>query len=268
MPVDDLSSCVQGALSIVDIRPKRFGRVSVFGLGGCGLNIVKAIGPSARLTRIVMDTHASHLRIVREEDPSLDAVILVGKNTCKGLPCLGDSSKGYTAAKESFDGTKWFFSFNEVNIFVVGLGGWAGAGIAKYVLEKIEHDNHWEKDPYNKCNIVIAMSPLDKEMGLNEDLVGVQKKFATAVRWAFDDLKKLCGLMVVVDMGELHKREYGNVCFCQMPPEVNSWIVDFIARLSKLSNERIIERVDELKKKGKVVRISKSCELRERFCLK
>lgn len=230
-------------MKIKEFQPK----INVFGIGGCGNEIVHKIKADARLSKILINTDVSHLYATRSLTTAVDAAILCGKNTCKGLGCSGKRSIGYNAAKETFSNIMSLFDNNQINLFVCGLGAGAGEGITEYILKELcEHHHH--------CNIVLCTFPFNLER--------MRVKTAPITLKA---ISEYCDLVILIDMNAIVLGLAKKMSVQQSFTFVNKLIREYITDLSKLKNKKIIEDVMRYKKKSKIIRIKSVSDLRNYF---
>lgn len=209
-------------------------KVKVFGIGGCGNNIVHNLKANARLSKIIINTDITHLN--NNSSGSTDASILCGRETCRGLSCGGNISLGYKSAKESFSNMMYLFDHNQINVFICGLGGGCGSGVTKYLLKELKKRYKDNKD-YNKCNILICTFPLD-----------VEKRRVKKAKNAIKILRNYCDLIMVIEMEsffQVFKKRRFDEFFVYM----NGLVRDYLVELSRLKNRRIIDSFEVYKRK-------------------
>ncbi len=106
--------------------------IKVFGLGGCGSNMVtwlfnKGINGA---TVYAINTDALHLSITKADEK-----LLIGKELTRGLGCGGYPKKGREAAKESLTDLKKAVSNTDMVFVLAGLGGGSGGGAIPVVAQ-------------------------------------------------------------------------------------------------------------------------------------
>ena len=168
--------------------------IKFIGIGGCGLNILGKNPDNEKMPFLALDTCVCPFNWLTMDK------ILCGVKLCRGLGAFGSVERGYAAAHETlFDKMDNFYD-NEVNVFVLGLGGGAGTGMCRYILDQmhgeighnkmyreelVDHRLQKEKQFVNKYNILLCTYPFNREEGritkadrLLEDL---QKQFQGTV---------------------------------------------------------------------------------------
>ena len=220
-------------------------KINVFGIGGCGINIVSKLKSDKRLSKVIIDADIAHLNGVRFERTSVDLSILCGT----GLGSGGSMSKGYEFAKESFSKIMYMFNNNQINLFICGLGGGSGAGITQFILKQLKKSRELNIKKFKKCydetfyssDIVLCTFPFD-----------VEKMRIDKAKMALDELTKYCDLIILIETG---KKCIKNVPIRHYSESRILFISDYVTNFSRLKNKSIIEKVNLYNKKSKIVRI-------------
>ena len=228
-------------------------KIRVFGIGNCGKDIISKIKCHARMSKIAIGTDIHNLYL--RKNGNIDLNIICGHNTCKGLGCGGNASQGYKAAKESFSNLMSMFYDNCINIFVIGLGGGTGSGITNFILKAIAQSPSWCTD-HHRCNIVFCMFPFKAET-----------KRINKAKKILQEIEQYADLIIVIDQEKMSKNWTTEIIFPKKFEIFNVRISDYISKMSQLSNQEIIDFVEEYKKKKKIIRIEKPLGLDKYFNL-
>ena len=225
------------------VSQKKEQKIKVFGIGGMGNNALVVMENNPRLSQIMINTDICPWAIYYPESPNIDFTILCGKKLCRGLGCGGDISKGYLSAQETFGSMIDAFARNEINIFILGLGGGAGTGITQYLLEEI---NKYKKTyETNVLNIVICTFPLK-----------IETKRIEKANIAIEKIASLSSMLILLEIDAIAKFLNKKTRVQELFAIVNHMATHITSMISKLSNLEIVNKVKEQTKDGKILRIT------------
>lgn len=112
-------------------------KITIFGIGSGGGNVVNYILDkldSNKFDLVCINTKKQML-----ESSKAHRILQIGKNTCAGLGCGGDVSRGIAAAEESLNEITHLLENTTQLIIIAGLGGGCSTGatqiIAKFASE-------------------------------------------------------------------------------------------------------------------------------------
>ena len=106
--------------------------IKVFGVGGCGVNMVTWLYNKGitGATVCAANTDALHLSVSKADEK-----FLIGKELTRGLGAGGDPRIGREAAKESLTDLKKAVSGSDMVFVLAGMGGGTGTGAASIVAQ-------------------------------------------------------------------------------------------------------------------------------------
>ena len=112
-------------------------KITILGIGSGAGNVINYISDkldSNKFDLVCINTDKQML-----ESSKAHRTLQIGKNTCAGLGCGGDVSRGIAAAEESLNEIMYLLENTTQLIIIAGLGGGCGTGatqvIAKFASE-------------------------------------------------------------------------------------------------------------------------------------
>ncbi len=138
-----------------------------------------------------------------------------------------------------------------INIFVIGLGGGAGTGITKYILEDIHKHRKYNWDT-NLCNIVFCIFPLAKE----------KERFKSA-KAVIEYFREYSDMIFLVEMEFYRKRQIRRLTHSKFIACLNMIIISSLEDLSKFSNNKIISKIKN--SKDKTISINHQDDIKNKF---
>ena len=232
-------------------------KIKVIGIGSLGCHIMDNLSACGNLPLLILDTDICPLKWFDLEK------LLCGKNTCRGLGCGGNIDRGYAAAKETLSESMNLFYENEVNIFVLGLGGGAGTGMIQFILKQLRSIRRKEYNK-NKCNIVVCTYPCSLEVK--------RRKKAAKVLDKIKDWSDMLVLFSIDDIGKSTKIGLSRYHVMDLFRVVSFEIQEHVLNILSLSNAELSRFIQdhsgenkllEIKSKGSAEKLFKASKEQE-----
>lgn len=210
--------------------------IKIFGIGGLGCSVIGKIPETEKLPVFALDTCVCPFNWLECEK------LLCGRDVCKGLWCGGSVEKGYEAAVETLKDNMQLFTENEINIFVVGLGGGAGSGIIKYILERLAEVKK-DLNNKNKHNLLIATFPLSIEHGR---VIKANK--------VLGEITGLSEMILLLKLTEIARHANEPLRVQQLFTIVDASLVSLLTNMMQLENNAFEEYIDTYIREGSVIK--------------
>ena len=196
--------------SIEKIAKEAIPRISIFGVGGAGCNIVSWMKEKGVMGAKIyaLNTDAKHLSISKA-----DGKILLGYNICGGLGCGGFPEQGAKAAEEAAGDIEKAMSGSSLVFITAGLGGGTGTG-ASPVIARIAKD-------LGALVLAVVTIPFH-----------VERARLIKAREGLRRLTEICDAVIVIDNNRL-RRVAGNLPLTEAFGVANELIATFIKNLSE-----------------------------------
>lgn len=179
--------------------------------------------------------------------------ILCGKELCRGLGCGGIVGRGYAAAHETLFHQMSLFYDNEVNVFILGLGGGTGTGILQYLLLDLYRARR-DKKIRNKYNLVISTLPLD-----------LDKRRQKRADIAIEEISFACDLLILIPLEKLSPLLENKSSIQELFFVADNGIKIIINNLLNLDQPQLFKFIQEYVHNNKVMQIDQFDQFQQCF---
>ena len=207
-------------------------KMKIFGIGGMGCVLINKYY-SKNIPFFAIDTCSSPYSWLDSKK------LLIGKEETKGLGCGGFVEKGYDSAKKELSNNLNIFN-NELNVFILGLGGGTGTGVIKYLNEILD-----------SRNVIICTYPLNVEE--------LRQQKANKV---IDELKKSKNVVFLLNQQNMLKRKQEPI---ELFIETNNAINSMIIRILRNNNLINFKLLNDYSKNSNLIEINKLRDMEKYF---